>query len=578
MALNGSVSVDVTPNSHDILTFSWEATQDKQARTSTVVWKMELISDASGALNVTDADAYSWTVIIDGQEFSGKSNIHIGANETKTLTSGEVTLTHEEDGTKVFEFTFTQNFGGISWGGSTELCPVCSGTGLDANQSGGISIPCSACNGNGVIGSSSGAIIINDVTGSGVGELDSLIGKFPILDLINGLIMHFCSRFTRYPQVEPIAYLYGEYEHPPLPEWDNEQYPYICFAPFTGGTTGGLFASSTPFVLTSNGYVELEPSVDISALETDDHSKWHEIRPVGSWFVDIVPKWTNHDILNEDGTIYLKASRPLPVYKHTTEICDYNGRMLPALPVWDAEAFPYAYILNTGSVYAPTWKLFVTAEPYYATIYEDTGNLKGIYCDHAILHREYVTSFDKGVWLLDTEYSAKFGHTYIPFWTNTDMKGAVYHSVSGGTSYYTTTDTVVLEKSEPVLMGGITQKYSYNGIVMPKLPEWNITGYPYATISRFELPGKVEYFLQVFAPDAFYFEDNYGRHFGGNTSANVRGIYYTQLLGQVIWDGPDETTSDYISLDEFLVWSNFDVLNSDGSIFLAASEPVLVHE
>jgi hypothetical protein len=30
---------------------------------------------------------------------------------------------------------------------------------------------------------------------------------------------------------------------------------------------------------------------------------------------EFTPLWTSHDILNEDGTVYLAASEPIPVYE-----------------------------------------------------------------------------------------------------------------------------------------------------------------------------------------------------------------------------------------------------------------------
>ena len=140
MALSGSVSVEATPNGHDLLVFTWEAVQDAVAKTSTISWVLQLVADASGALNVTNAEIYPWAVTIDGQAFSGKSNIYIQANQTKTLATGSAVLSHDADGTKSFDFSFLQNFGGLVWGGST---------------------------------------VINDVTGSGVGVLDSFAKKVP---------------------------------------------------------------------------------------------------------------------------------------------------------------------------------------------------------------------------------------------------------------------------------------------------------------------------------------------------------------------------------------------------------------
>lgn len=155
MALNGSKTVTVTPNDQTTMTFSWEAVQDKEVKTSTINWTLTLISKENGGFhNVTDADIYPWTVIIDGQESTGYSNIKIANSTSKVLTSGSVVLSHIDDGVKTFAYSFTQNFGHVTWhDGST----------------------------------------IDDITGSGSGELDPFVEKFDILRYVNGYIMSICG-------------------------------------------------------------------------------------------------------------------------------------------------------------------------------------------------------------------------------------------------------------------------------------------------------------------------------------------------------------------------------------------------
>jgi hypothetical protein len=54
--------------------------------------------------------------------------------------------------------------------------------------------------------------------------------------------------------------------------------------------------------------------------------------------------WANFDVLNEDGTVYLGATIPLPVALFESGTWDFNGTKLPYLPTWDMETYPYAAI------------------------------------------------------------------------------------------------------------------------------------------------------------------------------------------------------------------------------------------
>jgi hypothetical protein len=191
MALNGSTTVTVTPNDPTIMEFSWEAVQDKEAKTSTINWTLALISKENGGFHdVADADIYPWTVVIDSQEFSGKSNIKIPNNSSKVLASGSAVLTHSEDGTKIFEYSFTQNFGHVTWHDGS---------------------------------------VIDDVTGTGTAELDPFVKKFDILGCVNGLIMTLCGRPIQWPKGEPVGYLYNGVGPLPAisPYWDSRKYPYL---------------------------------------------------------------------------------------------------------------------------------------------------------------------------------------------------------------------------------------------------------------------------------------------------------------------------------------------------------------
>jgi hypothetical protein len=133
---SGSTIVNATYNSSgarvcDVLKFSWqENSQSVANNTTTVGWKMELISYEYGYIN--SSAKKNWSVTVNGQKYSGTNTIGIAKNSTKTLASGTTTIAHNSDGTKSFSYSFSQDFkidfntyvGTISGSGSGTLTTI----------------------------------------------------------------------------------------------------------------------------------------------------------------------------------------------------------------------------------------------------------------------------------------------------------------------------------------------------------------------------------------------------------------------------------------------------------------------
>ena len=127
MATSGSKSVKVT--NYDTLKFSWESTsQSVDNNTTTVKWKLELIAGSSG--KIISGVSKSYTVTVNGTKYTGTNTIAIENNATKTIASGNTTISHNADGTKSFSYSFKQEFnitfagasiGTISGNGTGEL-------------------------------------------------------------------------------------------------------------------------------------------------------------------------------------------------------------------------------------------------------------------------------------------------------------------------------------------------------------------------------------------------------------------------------------------------------------------------
>lgn len=128
-------------------------------------------------------------------------------------------------------------------------------------------------------------------------------------------------------------------------------------------------------------------------------------------------------------------------------------------------------------------------------------------------------------------------------------------------------------------VGGVSAKepvaYLYNGVRLPKLPEWDKTAYPYAiiTVSSTDVY-RLSLSTQVF---------DYSGLAKVTTAAPTKA--YKLVDGQWEWISDKESGTYTLSLIS-PVWSNHDVLYSDyfendglaGKVMIAASDPVPVYE
>lgn len=347
MALKGSVTIDATPNSCDLLVFAWEATQDRSTNASTITWVMNLVASEEYGLIYGVYKQKDWTVTIDGQETTGTADINIDYGETKTLASGTTVVNHEPDGTKTFDFEFGINMDISGWGAKTEThdCPECDGTGLDATGD-----ACTICDGVGSITSSSEGVYIGWQRGSGTGELDAIIveepdpeepepepepeepEKFDLQSFLTGLAMALCSR-GRIPHREPVAFLYGhvakEGETPThtingvgyvgavLPDietvWtDKKTYHYAHITRFDGGTYTiyNLKLSQLPAECSGGKNVTTPAPYMIFQIDPSNPDwVFNRASTTGETTAYTPLLWSNHDILN------FAASDPIPIYE-----------------------------------------------------------------------------------------------------------------------------------------------------------------------------------------------------------------------------------------------------------------------
>ena len=113
-------NVDVWVSNQITLRFGWWKDSQSIANNSSVVgWHLQLI--ASGG-SISSSSSKSWSVTVNGKNYSGTDTVGISSGATKTLASGSTTIAHNADGTKTFSFSFSQQFdisySGVGWIGT----------------------------------------------------------------------------------------------------------------------------------------------------------------------------------------------------------------------------------------------------------------------------------------------------------------------------------------------------------------------------------------------------------------------------------------------------------------------------
>lgn len=125
MATSGSTSVSVT--AYNTLKFSWvQAGQNTAGNYTTINWSLQLVSGSAG--QIISSAQKAWSVTVNGTTYSGTNSVAIGNNTTTTLASGQTTITHGQDGTKTFNYSFSQEFN-ITFAGAAIGTKAGSGTG-----------------------------------------------------------------------------------------------------------------------------------------------------------------------------------------------------------------------------------------------------------------------------------------------------------------------------------------------------------------------------------------------------------------------------------------------------------------
>lgn len=113
-------SVDVWVSNQITLRFNWsQSSQSVASNNSVVSWNLQVVSSRG---SISSSASKSWSVTVNGTNYSGTNTVGVGTNATKTLASGSTTIGHNADGSKTFSFSFSQQFdisySGVGWIGT----------------------------------------------------------------------------------------------------------------------------------------------------------------------------------------------------------------------------------------------------------------------------------------------------------------------------------------------------------------------------------------------------------------------------------------------------------------------------
>lgn len=110
MATSGSIS---SSTAFGNVTLSWSRTSvDVSANTSTISYTLSIYSSS----NISSSASKSYSIVFNGTTVAS-GTVTVGGSGTRTLKSGSTTIAHNADGTKTFNYSFSQQID--IWWGST---------------------------------------------------------------------------------------------------------------------------------------------------------------------------------------------------------------------------------------------------------------------------------------------------------------------------------------------------------------------------------------------------------------------------------------------------------------------------
>ena len=267
----------------------------------------------------------------------------------------------------------------------------------------------------------------------------------------------------------------------------------------------------------------------------------------------------------------------------------YNGVELPKLPEWDKATYPYA-VIRLGNL-IPAYRNYVQLYVFKEIDFTN-GALQYGADSLCTVSADYTAEDFAWGELAQCTASSNVNSSWI-LWSNTDIYYPDDYEWNGdttkaGTLFLAATDPVPVEDTftKGYHAGAALRRkrrlpvaYLYNGVRLPKLPEWDKTAYPYAYIVQATGLGKTSYTLCVCA--SMIAEHQEGTENWGLFATNVMK---TKAIKTDATEWPVLTfyrearfkLCNYPS--DYVFWCNHSFDGPNGEEWITASDPVPVYE
>lgn len=231
----------------------------------------------------------------------------------------------------------------------------------------------------------------------------------------------------------------------------------------------------------------------------------------------------------------------------------YDGAVLPKLPEWDS--VPYVAIAEVESS-STSHVCYYSSCPI---IWSSDGYVRLATVEPNRMYT--VCQLKDGTWNVrePKECTAVDGQLYSfqrLIWANHDIPN------------YDGSEIKFAKSADPIPVTGLVG-YSYNGVVLPELPEWDTENYPDAILTESTR------FRMWTMNGAWCGLGTDGSEWRVKCNAYVVFRYYSEDGWAKFYT--TSSTSDICEIESVL-WANFDILNEDGTTYLSASDPIPVYE
>ena len=431
---------------------------------------------------------------------------------------------------------------------------------------------------------------------------------------------------------------YNGVELPALPHWDGMP-PDYQFIFLSGGYYYLAGTNSAPFCVLVNGAdrVALRADVIFTAFEAKAGAEeWGKLAYTVAPFATLTDEgyvfaeaitfiWTQRDIPSAtEGEIYLKGTeptepapetdplimyrrgwmdgflsglnargllhrrkveepQPVTAYLYGTPsptVVTYNGVELPELPEWDKTKYPCVYITKNSSGVIRILCSYIPLE--YGTYSSSGTDYTKIYLNIPKGEISTTWNFDlaENAWGEgyernwdrtgnDLNYKLTFASV---IWCNTDIP-----NIDNNTTYLAASEPVRTNSGNVALADG-DGFVLYNGAVLPKLPEWDKTAYPYAVIISHN---STNYYFFTCTDPMYIVKESSGTYLEAENSQNLTYNANFWLYKDGAWDSRGGYNLRLGVIDASgnpfytPIWSNTDIPNIDNNTtYLAASDPI----